>query len=49
MENISYYLFVLAVIIVGVAIIKKVASCMIKTAVFIVILAVLAYVYYFLL
>lgn len=49
MDNIGYYIFVLAVIIVGVALIKKIASCMVKTIVFLVLLAILAYVYFFIL
>ncbi len=48
MSNIGYYIFVLAVIIIGVALIKKIASCMVKTIVFIVLLAILAYAYFFL-
>jgi hypothetical protein len=49
MDNIGYYLFVLAVIIIGVVLIKKIASCMVKTIVFLVLLAILAYIYLFLL
>jgi hypothetical protein len=49
MDNVGYYIFVLAVIIVGAALIKRIASCMLKTVVFIVVLAILAYVYLFLL
>ena len=49
MENISYYVFLLVLIITGCAIIKKVASCMVKTVVFLVLLAILAFVYFFLL
>lgn len=47
MENILPYLFLLLAIVVAVTIIKKVASCMIKTVVGIVLIAVLAFVYYF--
>ncbi len=47
MSNVGYYIFVLAVMIIGVALIKKIASCLVKTIVFIVLLAVLAYVYFF--
>lgn len=49
MGNIGYYIFVLAVIIVGVALIKRIASCALKTLVFVVLIAVLAYVYLFVL
>lgn len=49
MENIQYYIFLLVVIIVGAYIIKKVSSCMIKTCILIVLLAILAYIYLFLL
>ena len=49
MSNIGYYVFLLVVIIVGVTLIKKMASCLIKTFIFLVLLAILAYVYYFML
>jgi len=45
-QNIGYYLFLLAVIIIGFIVIKKVTTCLLKSAVFIVMLAVLAYIYY---
>lgn len=49
MDNVQYYIFLLVVIIVGVYIIKKVTSCMIKTCVLVILLAILAYAYLFLL
>ena len=49
MSNIGYYIFVLVVIIVGVSLIKMIASCFLKSLVFIVLLAILSYVYFFLL
>jgi len=49
MENIHYYIFVLAVIIVGLALIKKITGCLVKTIIFIILLAILAYIYLFLL
>lgn len=44
----EYYIITLAAIIAAVYIIKKVASCMIRTVVFIVMLAILAIAYYYL-
>jgi len=44
----EYYIIALAAIIAAVYIIKKVASCMIRTVVFIVMLAILAIAYYYL-
>jgi hypothetical protein len=49
MENIGYYIFLLVAIIVGITIIKRIASCMIKSLVLVVLLAILAYAYFFLL
>jgi hypothetical protein len=46
MENIGYYLFLLAVIVVGFIIVKRVASCMIRSIVLIVVLLALAFVYF---
>ncbi|SEV86637.1 hypothetical protein SAMN04487850_0587 [Prevotella aff. ruminicola Tc2-24] len=46
MEGIGYYLFVLAAIIVGFLVVKKVASCLIKTAVMILLVTALAVIYY---
>ena len=46
MENIGYYIFILVAIIVAFLIIKKVTTCLVKSIVGIVLLAVIAYVYY---
>jgi hypothetical protein len=46
MENIGYYLFILVAIIVAFLIIKKVTTCLIKSVVLIVLVAVLAFVYF---
>lgn len=46
MEGIGYYLFVLAATIVGFLVVKKVASCLIKTAVMILLVTALAVIYY---
>ena len=42
----AYYLFVLAAIVVGVVVVKKIASCLIKTVVLIAIVALMAYIYF---
>lgn len=46
MEDFGYYVFALVVLIVGFMIVKKVATCMIKTVVGIVVLAILAGIYW---
>ena len=46
MENIGYYLFILVAIIVAFLTIKKVTTCLIKSVVLIVLVAVLAFVYF---
>ncbi len=46
MTNIGYYIFVLIAIIVGFLVIKRVASCLIKSAILIVMVVVLAAIYY---
>lgn len=46
MTNVSYYIFVLVAIIVAFLVIKKVASCLIKSAVLIAMVIVLAAIYY---
>ena len=46
MENIGYYLFILVAIIVAFLNIKKVTTCLIKSVVLIVLVAVLAFVYF---
>ena len=46
-NNIGYYLFVLVAIIVAFLVVKRVASCLIKSVVTLVLVAILAYIYYF--
>ena len=46
MGNISYYIFVLIALMVAFLVVKKVASCMIKTAVLLVMVVALAVIYY---
>ena len=46
MENVGYYIFVLVAIIVAFLVIKKVASCLIKSAVLIAMVVALATIYY---
>lgn len=46
MENFAYYIFVLVAIIVGFFLVKKVATCLIKTLVTVIIVAVIAAVYW---
>lgn len=46
MDNIGYYLFMLAVIVVGFIVVRKVASCMVKSVVLLVAIAALAAIYY---
>ena len=46
MENIGYYADMLAAIILAFLIIKRVVSCMVRTVVTLVLVAVLAYIYY---
>ena len=48
MSNLSYYIFLFAIIAVACFIIKKVASCLVKTIVLLVLLAILTYVYFLL-
>lgn len=45
MDNLGYYLFLLGAIIAAVFLIKKVASCLVKTIIFIVLLIIVLYVY----
>ncbi len=47
MENLTYYLALLALIIIGFFIIKRVASCMIRSIVTIVLFVVAAAIYWF--
>ena len=44
--NIGYYIFILVAIVVAFLIIKKVASCLIRSVVAVVLVAVLAYIYW---
>ena len=46
MEDFGYYIFALIVLIVGFTIVKKVATCMLKMVVSIIVLAVLAVIYW---
>ena len=46
MGNLGYYIFILVAIIVAFLIIKKVASCLIRSIVAIVLVAILAYIYW---
>lgn len=46
MDNFGYYVFALVVLIVGFLIVKKVATCMIKAVVAIIVLAALACIYW---
>ena len=46
MENVGYYIFVLVAIIVAFLVIKKVASCLIETAILIAMVVALAAIYY---
>lgn len=46
MENAGYYIFLLVAIIVAFLVIKKVASCLIKSAVLIAMIVALAAIYY---
>ena len=46
MESVGYYIFVLVAIIVAFLVIKKVASCLIKSAILIAMVLALAAIYY---
>jgi uncharacterized membrane protein len=45
-DNLVYYLFLLAVVILAVVIVKRIASCMVRSAVALLVALVLAYVYF---
>lgn len=45
-NNFAYYVFALVAVVVAFLVIKKVASCLIRTIVGVVVVAVLAYLYY---
>lgn len=46
MDNFAYYIFCIVAIIVAVLVLKKVAGCLIKTVIFVAIVAALAAVYF---
>ena len=46
MDNFAYYVFALVVLVVGFLIVKKVATCMIKAVVSLIVIAVLASIYW---
>ena len=46
MENIGYYIFVLVALMVAFIVVKKVASCMIKSVVLLALIVALAVIYY---
>lgn len=45
-SNLMYYLFIVAAIVVGIVIVKKVTSCLIKTVFLAALVALLAFVYF---
>ena len=46
MDDFGYYIFALVVLVVGFLIVKKVATCLVKTIIGIVVLAILASIYW---
>ena len=44
--NITYYIFCLLAIVIGIVIVKKVASCLIRTVVLLALVAALAFLYF---
>ena len=46
MDDFGYYIFALVVLVVGLLIVKKVATCLVKTIVGILVLAILAGIYW---
>ena len=44
--QIAYYIFCIIAFIVGFMILKKLAGCLVKTVIFLVLAAILAYIYY---
>lgn len=46
MDDFGYYIFALVVLVVGFLIVKKVATCLVKTIIGIVVLAILAGIYW---
>lgn len=47
MENFGYYVFMLVVLIVGIVILKRVATCLVRTIVTLVVVAILAAIHYY--
>ena len=45
-HNLAYYIFVLIAVVVGFFVVKKVASCLIKTLIFMLIVGALLFVYF---
>ena len=45
-SNITYYIFCILAVVIGILIIKKIAGCMIKTVVAIITIAVIAAIYF---
>lgn len=46
MDDFVYYLLMLAIVVAGIVVLKKVAGCVIRIIIGIVVLAILAYLYY---
>ena len=49
MDNLGYYVFCLLAIVVGIYAVKRVVSCAIRAAIGIIICAIVAYIYFFVL
>jgi hypothetical protein len=47
MENITYYIAILALIIIGILVVKKIAGCLIKSVITIILLAIAAAIYWY--
>lgn len=45
-DNASYYIALLALIVIGIVVAKKIASCLIKTIIIVVLSVIGAYIYY---
>lgn len=45
-DHFAYYVFVLLALVAGIAIIRKVASCLVRTVVALVVIAVLVWIYF---
>lgn len=46
MDNIYFYVFCIVAIIIGISLIKKFVGCMIRSAIFLIIIAAIAFVYF---